>query len=229
MTAPDPLDAACDFPWSRGTFARLHRCIITVDQGLAHASDLQARSLEDAIARSTDPVSEGELTYELEQLRDQDSPANGRVVWGGLVVSIYAAFEHGLEQIFDHWRNETGGPQFRAKGAEDLLAAAARHSVEAIGVPLFGSEPDRQPLDQLRELRRSFVHKGGRIAKFPPATWSAIQGIKNVGFPLAVIEERWCADAFAARYYLKAADRVLTSYSQRVFDMILDRARQPKP
>jgi hypothetical protein len=214
------FDAACDFPWQDGGFKHLERYIVAVDKFQALAHDFQSKVIRDAISAETHPVALGELQYELTRLNEEDAFSNQRVVWGGLLVSIYAMFEHGLEQIFEHWRLTTSGPVFKAKGGEDLMSAAIRHAKDCIALNLFETAVERRCLDELRILRKSFVHKGGKIFAVPSDTWAAIQSRKQLGFPLEVNDDQWSANAFAAQYYLHVAQRVMKRFTHAVFSKL---------
>jgi hypothetical protein len=216
----DTFDADCDFPWQDGMFMHLRRYIASVDQFLALAHDLQSKAINDAMSFSTHPVALGELQYELMRLNEEDALSNQRVVWGGLLVSIYAAFEHSLEQIFQHWRLATDGPAFKAKGREDIVAAAVRHSDQCVAISLFKNTSEPDCLNQLRMLRNSFVHKSGRLDAIPPNMWSSIQSRKHLGFPLEVVDQRWCANVFAAQYYLDGAYQVMRRFSREVSEKL---------
>lgn len=214
------FDAATDFPWQGGSFKHLERHLVAVDRFQALAHDLQSKEIRDVISSETDPVALGELQYELTRLEGEDAFSNQRVVWGGLLVSIYAMFEHGLEQIFDHWRLTIGGPAFKAKGAEDLMSAAIRHTDDCIALHLFETAAERDCLNQLRILRKSFVHKGGKISAVPSDTWKTIQSRKQLGFPVEVNDDQWCANFFAAQYYLHVAQRVMNRFAHAVFSKL---------
>ena len=216
----DTFEADCDFPWQDGVFKHLERYIASVDQSLALTHDLQSKALRDAIVVEADPVALGELQYELTRLDGDDAFSNQRLVWGGLLVSIYAMFEHGLEQIFEHWRSATDGPAFKTKGGEDIVSAAVRHSADCIALRLFETTFERDCLNQLRTLRKSFVHKGGKITAIPPNIWTIIQSRKRLGFPLEIVDERWCANVFAAQYYLNGAHQVIRRFSHAVFEKL---------
>lgn len=210
----DTFDADCDFPWQDGMYTHLGRYISSVDQFLALAQDLQSKEISDAITVETHPVALGEFQYKLERHNSGDALSTQRLVWGGLLVSIYATFEHGLEELFEHWRVATNGPAFKTKGSEDIVSAADRHSTQSATLHLFESPSERDCLNQLRILRNSFVHKGGRITDISPAVWAEIQARKHHGFPLEVVDERWYANAFAAKYYLDRVHRVMHRFSR---------------
>ena len=212
----DTFDADCDFPWQDGVFKHLGRYIVSVDQFLELAPDFQSKAISDAILVETHPVALGELEYALVRLNEEDVLLNQRLVWGGILVSIYATFEHGLEQIFEHWGMANDGPAFKAKGGEDIVAAAVRHSTECVGLRLFETTSEQDCLNQLRILRKSFVHKGGRINAIPPDAWIAIQSRKHCGFPFKIVDERWCANFFAVKYYLDKTERVMHRFSREV-------------
>ena len=208
------FDAACAFPYL--TFAHLHSYVATVDQFLQLADDLQMKSIRDALAAEVDPVAMGELNHELKHRGEEGATATRRLIWGGLLVSIYAAFEDGIDQIFEHYRAANNGSRFKAKGREDLLSAAARYSSDSLGLQLFANANERAQLDQLRELRRSFVHGGGRLDSLSPVTLSAIQA-ELARCPLEVVGDRWCADAFVALHYLKTVAGVSRRFGSQVF------------
>lgn len=215
------LNAGCDFPWSDGLFGHLERYIGTADHFLAIAQDLQSKSLAEALNSELDPVAVRELAYELERLQGADLKSNRRLIWGGLLVSIYAAFEQSSAQIFAHLQVAAGSAAFKIGRRENLIAATARHSTVNVGIEIFDTSVELGCLDQLRMLRKSFVHSGGKIVALPPDVWSAIQMTKGTGFPLEDHDERWCANAFAALHYLKVARRVMQRFSGKAFDKCL--------
>lgn len=211
------LDSGCDFRWSDGVFLHLERYAASVDQFLQVACDAHRKSIIDEIALATDPVEEGELRFALEQLTGEDSVSTNRLVWGGLLVAVYASFEQGIEQLFAHWSLVTGGQTFRSKKREGLVNEAARHASECLSLSLFKNSSERDCLDQLRHLRISFVHKGGRFSEVQQDVWGAIQLTKGSGFPLEVVDERWCANVFAAQHYISVTKQVLHRFSHEVF------------
>lgn len=79
-------------------------------QIIPHATDQQAARLRARIKTETDPVAIGEFEGELEAVMHDASAILPRLVWSGVLVSMYAAFEYGVHRILDHWRVTVSRP-----------------------------------------------------------------------------------------------------------------------
>ena len=100
----EDFDLICDFPWAIDSLAELKRFVRVVHQFIPHATDQQAARLRARIKTETDPVAIGEFEGELEAVMHDASAILPRLVWSGVLVSMYAAFEYGVHRILDHWR-----------------------------------------------------------------------------------------------------------------------------
>lgn len=106
----EDFDLICDFPWAIDSLAELKRFVRVVHQFIPHATDQQAARLRARIKTETDPVAIGEFEGELEAVMHVASAILPRLVWSGVLVSMYAAFEYGVHRILDHWRVTVSRP-----------------------------------------------------------------------------------------------------------------------
>jgi hypothetical protein len=124
----ETFDQLQDFPFPATAFSELKRYVKSVHELLPHISDQQAVRLKAQLAIATDPVVVGELESELERIRVDGSALLPRLVWGGVLVSTYAAFEYGVEQVLRHWQTTARHRIGFAQGREDFLTAAERYT-----------------------------------------------------------------------------------------------------
>ncbi|SCX59772.1 hypothetical protein [Nitrosospira sp. Nsp1] len=106
----EDFDLIFDFPWAVDSFAELKRFVRVVHQFMPHATDQQTVRIRARIKAETDPVAMGEFEGELEAIMHDASTVLPRLVWGGVLVSVYAAFEYGVHQILEHWQITVGHP-----------------------------------------------------------------------------------------------------------------------
>jgi len=110
LTLDDMLDQLCDFPWPIGAFSELKRYIRVVNEFLPYSTAQQVVRLKACINSEDDPVAIGEFKSNIESLTVDESSVIPRLVWGGALVSVYAAFEFGVESVFRHWQTVSNHP-----------------------------------------------------------------------------------------------------------------------
>ncbi|OQW68498.1 MAG: hypothetical protein BVN35_19885 [Proteobacteria bacterium ST_bin11] len=213
------LDELCEFPWAIDAFSDLRRYVKIVNDFLPHATAQQKVRLSARIKSETEPVNVGECESELESVQRDESTVLPRLVWGGVLVSCYAAFEFGLESIFRHWQIATKHSiPFKKEPKKDFLSSAERYAKQQIGVPLFASNGLRGKLFELKDLRNSFAHTGGQLS---PTLKHKIIKIGRSGLALDIVDDHWIASLQAVEFYLLIAEKVILSFGDAVSEKCL--------
>lgn len=223
------LDELCEFPWAIDAFSDLRRYVRVVSDFLPHATAQQAVRLSARIKSESNPVTIGEFESELESVRRDESTVLPRLVWGGVLISCYSAFEFGVESMFKHWRIKTGcsisfesfkKAKQKAKDERgiDFLSLAEMYADDLIGVPLFSSDGLREKLFELKDLRNSFAHTGGRLS---PTLKAKINKIARAELALDIVDDHWIASLQAVEFYLLVAERVILSFGDAVSEKCL--------
>ena len=222
----EEFDLICEFPFAVGAFAELRRYVRAVHQFLPHASAQQAVRIKARLKQEPDPVRTGELEYELE-VTDRDSTVTlPRVVWGGVLVSIFAAYENGVRNALKHWRHTTGFPEeFKTLPRKDFLRSAESYAKAHLAVPLFQAEHSREVLVALKGLRNSFAHGSGLVSDLPASLVTAIAQGRHSGAGIEVVEGQWVADARCAAYHLLWAERSSKQFGEAVLGTCLQHHR----
>lgn len=220
------LDELCEFPWSIDALSDLKRYVHVVNEFLPHAIAQQTVRLNARIKSELDPVAIGEFESELEVVQCDHLAVLPRLVWGGVLVATYSAFEFGLESIFNHWRAATGHSVFfKQEPKKDFLSSAETYAEEQIGVPLFSSLNLRGKIFDLKNLRNSFVHRGGRISTLAPKMSAKLAKRDHPGLILEIIEDHWIANAETVTFYLSTAESVIRPFGSAVSEKCLSRRR----
>lgn len=224
-TNKDPFedfDLICDFPWALDSLAELKRFVRVVHQFMPHATDQQAVRLRARIKAETDPVAIGEFEGELEAVMRDASIVLPRLVWGGVLVSVYIAFEYGVHQILDYWRITVDHPtSLKEKSRTGFLSSAEAYANEHIRVPLFEYASQRSRLSELKSLRNSFVHRGSQLSELPLSLRSKIEQKTHAGLSLEVVDGQWIANARSAAFYLLASEEIIRSFGDLVLEKCL--------
>ncbi len=229
MNSEDTLDefyAICDFPYAIGAFSDMRRYIRLVNEFLPHGPTQLALRLNARLKRESDPVREGELESELDTINQDAAITLPRLVWGGVLVSIFAAFENGISESFKHWQTSTHyQTEFKKLPRKDFIRSAEQYCKEAVGVELFHNKQLRTPLIELKDFRNSFAHGSGLLTDLAPTLINAINSKQHVGVTLDVIDGKWIANARAAAYYLLSAERTIKQFNDNVLDKCLEYRR----
>lgn len=140
-----------------------------VDEFFPYLTAQQVVRLTARIKSEVNPVAVSEFESEIKSLKDDESIALPRLVWGGVLVSINAAFEFGVESVFRHWQTITAHSiPFKQEPKKDFLSSARNYAQDHIGIKLFSTPVQKERLDELKQLRNSFVHKGGQLSTLSP-------------------------------------------------------------
>jgi hypothetical protein len=214
-TLDDIFDQLCDFPWPIGAFSALKRYVRVVDEFFPHSTAQQLVRLTARIKSEKDPVAIGEFESEIKSLKDDASIALPRLVWGGVLVSINAAFEFGVESVFRHWQAVSDHPiLFKQEPKKDFLSSARNYAKDQIGIQLFSTPVQNERLVELKQLRNSFVHKGGQLSTLSPKLKAKIENKVHLGLALEETNGQWVANARSAAFYLLTSEKVIQSFSE---------------
>ena len=218
----EDFDLICDFPWALDVFVDLKRLVRVVHQFMPHATDQQAVRLRARIKAETDPVAIGEFEGELEAVVREASTVMPRLVWGGILVSVYAAFEYGVHQTLNHWQATVGHPPlFAQRKGEDFLTSAEAYAQEHIRVPLFKNAKQQSRLSKLKYLRNSFVHNGSQLSTLRHELISKIEQKSHAGLSLEVVDGQWVANARSATFYLLLSETTIRPFGDLVLEKCL--------
>ena len=217
------FDLICEFPFAIGAFAELRRYVRAVHQFLPHASAQQAVRIEAHLKRETDPVRTGELEHELEVVGRDSVITLPRIIWGGVLVTIFAAYENGVRSALKHWQNTTGNSEeFHCLPRKDFLKSAEAYAKTHVGVTLFQSDISRETLTALKSFRNSFAHGSGLVSDLPDKLAADIHDNRHPGVTLEVVDGQWVANARSAAYYLLSAEGAIKQFG----DVILEKCLQ---
>lgn len=217
------FDLICEFPFAVGAFAELRRYVQAVHQFLPHASAQQAIRVKARLQQDGDPVRTGELESELEVIDRDAAVTLPRVVWGGVLVSIFAAYENGVRNALRHWQQTTGfADEFKTLPRKDFLKSAEVYSTAHVAVPLFDNDQSRDVLVALKGFRNSFAHGSGLVSDLPTSLATAIAEGHRSGAWVEVVAGQWVGSARCAAYHLLWAERA----SKHFGDVVLERCLQ---
>lgn len=221
-TTVDPFaefDLVCEFPLAVDTFAELRRYVRTIHGFLPGVSAQKAVRMGARVKRENDPVRIGEIEYELEKINIDSRVSLPRLIWGGVLVTIFGAYENSVTNILKHWQMTTRHPnEFPRAGRKDMLKAASQYSKSNLGVALFESEQLRQAITELKYFRRSFAHGSGLLSDLPADQAAAVRQKQHIGVSMSIEEGKWVANSQSAAYYLLYAEKASTQFAYAVLD-----------
>ena len=217
------LDLLTDFPSNAGDFSGLRRYIQVVNEFSPHLTAQRAIRIQAKISRETDPVRRAEMEGDLETIADDDKALIPRVVWGGVLVSIYAAYEGGIVSTLKYWQRSTKFPEeFKRLPKLDMLKSADSYSNRNLGISLFGSESGKTALADLKCFRNKFAHGSGLFIELPSDLRKKIENRAHPGLAIEVASGRWIANARVTAYYFLHAERELKRFRDTVVEKYLE-------
>ena len=218
----DDFDLVCDFPHSAGTFSELRRYVRAIHEFLPHASAQQAIRVGARLKQEDDSVRVGELAYELETINADSQVSLPRLIWGGVLVTVFGAYESSVIQTIRHWQKTTGHPEaFEKIGRRDILKVAKDYSDRHIGVALFEGEGLHHIVTELKSFRKSFAHGSGLLSDLPADLVAAIKRQKHPGVSMAVEDGKWVANARSAAFYLLNIEKASATFGSAVLGKCL--------
>ncbi len=223
-TSTDVLDLLTDFPHSAGAFAEMQRYIKQVSQFADFPSAQIVTRLQAELKRTNDPVREGELQYEIEVAEADGRSVVPRIVWGSILVAIYATFEAGVKAALMHWgANIPGAKAFECKRQGQFLNVAAEYATEQVGVALFSTPSLKADVLDLKTLRNSFAHSAGRVPSRRAELQQAIERSCARGHPILIEGDTWITTPRAAAFYFLRAQQASRVFSAAVMEKYIAR------
>lgn len=220
----DVLDLLTEFPHSGGEFGEMRRYVKLVSQFADFPTAQAATRLKAELKRATDPVREGELQYEIEVAERDAKSTVPRIVWGSILVAVYATFETGVKGALVHWGcNVPGASAFECKGTGQFLKTAGAYSANEVQVDLFPDPGLKGTVLELKSFRDSFAHSAGRMPSRRTALNSSIDKSRARGYPIAVEDNAWIAPPRAVAFYLLQAERAYKLFAEAVMEKYLAR------
>jgi hypothetical protein len=225
-TSPsDPFaefDLSCEFPFAVEAYAELRSYVRVVNEFISHSSAQQAVRIQSRLKREDDPVRLAELQFELETVKRDEAVVLPRIVWGGILVSIFAAYEHGVRSALRHWQRAAGHPiKFQCLPRKDFLRSAEQYAKESVGVLLFDNDRVGETIKELKSFRNSFAHGSGLLSDLPEKLVASIKEQRHPGVALQTIEGQWSANASSAAYYLVHSERTIQQFENGVLEKCL--------
>lgn len=218
------ISSAPDFYVAMAPLSDLITFIKSVHEFLPYVADQESIRLKAIINKKEaahDHETVGECEFELEEITRRKKEAWPQIVWGGMLVSIYAAFEHGIGQVLTNWRTAfNSSPAFQRKRGQDFIAAADGYASAQIQIALFPDKTHRRLITDLKELRNSYVHNGNRLYSLNKHIQAKISEGKYIG--CSITEEgdelKWIADARTCLFFALKARNIIRHFGNAAFD-----------
>ena len=225
MNEDDPfdlLDVIGEFPLAAGAFAEMRRYVKAVAQFSDHVGSQTVVRLGAQLRRVRDPVSEAELEYEIEVARRDAETTIPRVIWGSVLVAIYATYETGVRNALMFWNEKVAGSaRFNSRQEGGFLKSASEYARSEIGVELFTDEGTREIVYELRTLRNSFAHATGEMPQRKGELHRALLSAQSRGIEVTVVEGAWIASPRCAVRYLLFVERTYKQFADKVIERYL--------
>jgi len=227
MANTDPteiLDLLTEFPYTAEVFAEMRRYVKLASQFSDFPSAQAAARLKAELNRTNDPVREGELQYEIELAEHDGRNTVPRIVWGSMLVAIYATFETGVKSTLIHWASKVpGASAFECNGTGRFLKTASVYAADEVGIALFPDPTLKAIVLELKSLRDSFAHAAGQMPRRRTELHSSIEKSCARGHPIAIEDNNWIAPPRAVAFYLMKAEQAYKLFSEAVMEKYLAR------
>ncbi len=202
----------------------MRRYVKLVSQFADFPSAQTATRLKAELRRTTDPVREGELQYEIEVAERDARSTVPRIVWGSILVATYATFETGVKTALTHWGSQVpGAASFECKGTGQFLKLASAYARDEVGVVLFHNAALKSAVLELKSLRDSFSHSAGQMPGRRTELHVTIEKSRARGYLITIEDNNWVAPPRAVAFYLLQAERVYKLFSEAVMEKYLAR------
>ena len=225
MSRTDPFaefDLICEFPFAMDAFSELKKYIRAVHEFMPHVTAQQSIRISARIKKASDPVSQAEMESELKAVGYDSSIVLPRLVWGGVLVSVFAAFEYGVKRTINHWQTTVGHPvEFRILPRKDFIKSAEAYAADQMQLPLFSSPKVRQTLMDLKSFRNSFAHGSGLLSDLPTQINESICKKSHPGVSLEIEDGQWVGNARSAAYYLSSSEKAINAFCESVLEKCL--------
>ena len=220
----DILDILMEFPHAIGAFSDIRRYVKLVSQFSDFPSSQVATRLRAELNRTIDPVREGELYFEIEVAKHDAKSTVPRIVWGSILVAVYATYETGVKSTLIHWsKNVAGASAFECNGTGRFLKTASAYAEQEVGIALLPHPALRAAVLELKALRDSFAHAAGQMPSRRTELHSSIQKSCARGYPIVIEDNNWIAQPKAVEFYLLKAEQAYKAFADAVTEKYLVR------
>ena len=220
------FDLICEFPFALDAFAELRRYVRAINDFFPHIAAQQSVRITARIKQAPDSIAQAEMESELEAVGLDGAVVLPRIIWGGVLVSVFAAFEYGVKRTFKHWQTTVGHTvEFKVLPRKDFLKSAEAYADKQMQLPLFTSEALRQTLMDLKAFRNSFAHGSGLLSDLPSTLVAAVEQKQHPGVCLEVEDGQWVGNARSAAYYLLRSESAIKTFGECVLEKCLDHNR----
>ena len=230
-TAPstplDVLDLLAEFPQALGDFGELRRYVRAVAQFSEFPGAQTVTRLKAQLKRTEDPVRQAELEYEIGVAETDSQTTIPRIVWGSILVAVYATYETSITNVLRFWceRIAQSAP-FNPKAEREFLKSASAFANREIGIPLFENESIREAVFGLKALRNSFAHAAGKLPNRRTELHAALDAARSMKLEVAVVDGKWVASPRLAAYHLLQAERAYKAFSKFVIEAYVAHAQR---
>lgn len=214
------MDKMEGFPDIDYRFTTMEDYINEIAEFLEFTYAQKTQRLRAKIPTIEDPVEQGETTAELFQLEENGLEYLSHTIWGGVLVSIFATYESGVQELFTFFEKKQGKPKFNREPKKSFIECAERYSKEYLSVHLFRDHADKLLLNDLSKLRNSYVHNACNLSLLPEKLRATIIDKKYKDYSLGVKNDKWLANPKNAKLYFKYAHASFLSYRNRLSDLL---------
>ncbi|MDP3742857.1 MAG: hypothetical protein Q8Q76_00745 [Methylotenera sp.] len=178
--------------------------------------------LKHRISTVTDEVTKDEMLSDLYQLQENGLDHLSHTIWGGVLTSIFASYENSIIEIFEFFSEKYGFPKFQKKGRSSFITRAEEYSKTNFKVNLFGKPYDKKLLNELSQLRNSYVHNGCSLILLPCDIRKIIEEKAYKDYSLGSKDGLWLANSKNTQLYFHHVYQCVTNYQRRVTAVLFD-------
>lgn len=224
MNLDELFDRAMDktegFPDIDYRFTTMEDYINEIAEFLEFTYAQKIQRLRAKIPTIEDPVEQGETAAELFQLEENGLEYLSHTIWGGVLLSIFATYESGVQELFAFFEKKQGKPKFYKESRKSFIECAERYSKEHLRAHLFRDHADKLLINDLSKLRNSYVHNACSLSLLPEKLRAAIIDKKYQDYSLGVKGEKWLANSKNTKLYFKYTHESLLSFRNRISDLL---------
>ncbi|WP_394168919.1 hypothetical protein [Saccharospirillum alexandrii] len=210
------------FPSIDYRFKTMRDYINEIEEFLEFTHAQKIQRLKAKIPTIEDPVEKGEMEGELAQPEEDGLEYLSHTIWGGVLVSIFATYESSIQEIFKFFETKKGKIKFKKEPRKSFIESVENHSKKNLNIGIFQSRADKLLLNDLSQLRNSYVHNGCEINSLPNRLQEVIIQRRYGEYSLGITDNKWVANASNAKLYFKYIYDSFESYSRRSCRVIFD-------
>lgn len=211
-----------DFPETDLRFSVMQDYIHEITEFLKFTYNQKKLRLEHRISTVTDEVTKDEMLSDLYNLQENGLDHLSHIIWGGILTSIFASYENSIQEIFEFFSKKYEFPKFVKSGRRSFVKCAEEYSVTNFNCSLFGKPFDRKLLNELSQLRNSYVHNGCSLILLPCDIRKIIEERAYKDYSLGSKDGLWLANSKNTQLYFHHVYQCVTNYQRRVTAVLID-------